>query len=152
MHNSMVRDICRRHGGMEVELRGDGFLLAFSQPARGLRCAIELQRNFDRYNRGCPDEPLHLRIGLHCGEAIRDEDKFFGKTVIQAFRIADLALGGEVLVSDDLRRACESDVTLLFGEGRDVDLKGIRGRQRVVPVEWVARGDRHESGGKPKST
>ena len=126
-----------RGGGLEdLELRGDGFLLAFADPARGLRCAIDLQRTFERYNQGRPDQILQLRIGLHCGEAIRDEDKFFGKTVIQAFRIADLAQGNEVLVSDDLRRACASDPTLRFGEAREVNLKGIRGRQRVLPVDW----------------
>jgi class 3 adenylate cyclase len=138
LHNTMVRDVCRLHGGHEVELRGDGFLLAFADPVRGLHCAIDLQRTFDRYNQSRPDQLLHLRVGLHCGQAIRDEDKFFGKTVIQAFRIADLAVGDEVLVSDDLVRACETDPTLRFGAPREARLKGIRGRQRVVPVEWRA--------------
>ena len=138
LHNAMVRDVCRLHGGHEVELRGDGFLLAFADPLRGLRCAVDLQRTFDRYNQGHPDRLLHLRIGLHCGEAIRDENKFFGKTVIQAFRIADLAVGDEVLASDDVVLACEKDPGLFFGAPRDVELRGIRGRQRVVPVEWRA--------------
>jgi len=29
-------------------------------------------------------------MGLHCGEAIRDEDESYGKTVIHAFRVAVL--------------------------------------------------------------
>ena len=138
LHNAMVRDVCRVHGGHEVELRGDGFLLAFADPQRGLRCAIDLQRTFERYNQGRPDRLLHLRIGLHCGEAIRDEGNFFGKTVIQAFRIADLALGDEVLASEDLIRACQGDAALRFGAPREVKLKGIRGRHRVILVEWRA--------------
>lgn len=32
-----------------------------------------------------------VRIGLHAGQAIKDAEKFFDKTVIQAFRIADQA-------------------------------------------------------------
>jgi class 3 adenylate cyclase len=112
--------------------------LAFPDPVRGVRCAIDLQRDFQHYNQGHPDRLLHLRIGLHFGEAIRDEDKFFGKTVIQAFRIADIAAGEEVLASDELVRACTGDTTLRFGTPRDVELKGIRGQQRIVPVEWRA--------------
>jgi class 3 adenylate cyclase len=99
---------------------------------------MDLQRDFHHYNQSHSDRLLHLRIGLHFGEAIRDEDKFFGKTVIQAFRIADIAVGEEVLVSDDLVRACAGDTTLRFGAPRDVELKGIRGRQWVVPVDWRA--------------
>lgn len=136
LHNSIVRDICRNHQGTEVELRGDGFLLAFADPAQGLRCAVELQRNFDRYNQGHPAQPLHLRIGLHFGEAIRDEDKFFGKTVIQAFRIADLAVGDEVLISEELHTACTKVSGIQFGEPRLVALKGIREPQHVVPLDW----------------
>ena len=77
-----------------------------------------------------------MRIGLHTGEALRDADKFFGKTVIMAARIAAEANAGEILVSSLLKELTESTGDLRFDAGRQVELKGITGSQRVFAVEW----------------
>ena len=104
--------------------------------AQGLSCAVALQRLFVQYSEEHPEQPLRLRIGLHTGQAIRDKDKFFGKTVIQAFRIADLAQGQEILVSQELCEASDGAPEYRFGEVREVSLKGIRGTKRIFSVDW----------------
>jgi len=136
-HNRIVRTQCDAHGGFEVELRGDGFLVAFPAPLAGVRCAVALQRAFDAYSRGHADRPVRIRIGLHCGEAIRDQDKFFGKTVIHAFRVADLADREEILVSGHLR-SLVADRGLQFRDEREVTLKGFSGTHPIARVEWRA--------------
>ncbi len=135
-HNEIVRTTCEAHGGFEVELRGDGFLVAFSSALAGTRCAVALQRAFAGYSARHPEQPIRLRIGLHTGEAIKDEDKFFGKTVIQAFRVADLAAADEILVSEDVRRVTQGLSDLRFANERKVQLKGISGEHRICGVEW----------------
>jgi class 3 adenylate cyclase len=134
-HNKIVRAQCEAHGGFEVELRGDGFLVAFPTPAAGVRCAVALQRAFEAYSRGHPEQPIRIRIGLHCGEALRDQDKFFGRTVIQAFRVADLAQADEILVSGQLQ-ALIGDRGFRFEGERDVTLKGFSGQHRIAAVKW----------------
>ncbi|MEM7437888.1 MAG: adenylate/guanylate cyclase domain-containing protein, partial [Myxococcota bacterium] len=134
-HNRIVRTQCEAHGGLEVELRGDGFLIAFPTPTAGLRCAVALQRAFEAYSRGHPSEPIRIRIGLHCGEAIRDKDKFFGRTVIHAFRIADLAARDEILVSGDVQSS-SADRGFQFADAREVTLKGFSGTHPICRVEW----------------
>ena len=47
-------------------------------------------------------------MGLHTGEVISEEGDYFGKNVILAARIAAQALGGEILVSEELREAASS--------------------------------------------
>ncbi len=79
---------------------------------------------------------MRLRIGLHTGEALKDADRFFGKTVILAARIAAQARGGEVVVSSLLKQLTESVGDVRFGTEREVDLKGISEPQRVFAVEW----------------
>jgi class 3 adenylate cyclase len=135
-HNEIVRAQCEAHGGFEVELRGDGFLVAFPSALAGVRCGVALQRAFVEYSARHPEEPIRLRIGLHTGEAIRDVDKFFGKTVIQAFRIADLAGADEILVSEDVRRLVQGAGNLHFEGERTVSLKGISGEHRLAAVTW----------------
>jgi class 3 adenylate cyclase len=135
-HNEIVRRECQAFGGFEVELRGDGFLVAFPSALSGVRCGIALHRQFAEYSERHPEEPIRLRIGLHTGQAIRDVDKFFGKTVIQAFRISDLAVADELLISEDVRHRVEGAGNLSFSGERDVTLKGISGEHRLVTVGW----------------
>jgi class 3 adenylate cyclase len=135
-HNAIVRTHCEAHGGFEVELRGDGFLVAFPTPQSGVRCGIALQQAFAEYSRAHPEQPIAVRIGLHTGEAIRDADKFFGRTVIHAFRIADLAQSEEILVSGDVRSALSARSGFRFADERSVTLKGFSGEHPVARVEW----------------
>ena len=135
-HNRVVREQLAAHGGYEVELQGDGFLLAFGSARRALYCAIAIQRAFAVRNASA-EEPIHVRIGLHTGEALRDADKFFGKTVIMAARIAGQAKAQQILVSSLLRDLTQSVGDLSFGAAREVGLKGISDRQRVVEVDWA---------------
>ncbi len=76
------------------------------------------------------------RIGLHSGEAIKGAYDFFGTHVNLAARIGGLAQGEEILVSGLLKALTESAGEFSFDEGREVELKGISGVQRVHAVEW----------------
>ena len=82
-----------------------------------------------------------MRIGLHTGEMISEEGDYFGKNVILAARIAAEALGGEILVSEELRDAASSGNAdgLRFDDGRELELKGLAGSHRVFRAEWAAR-------------
>jgi class 3 adenylate cyclase len=135
-HNAIVREQLAAHEGYEVELQGDGFLLAFPSARRALLCAVAIQRAFAAYSEAHPEEPIRVRIGLHTGEVLRDADRFFGKTVILAARIAAQARGGEILASGLLKELTESTGDLRFGKGRDAQLKGISDTQRLYAVEW----------------
>ena len=136
-HNQIVREQLNAHGGYEVELQGDGFLLAFGSARQGLLCAVAIQRAFAAHNvREARGEPIRVRIGVHTGEALKDADKFFGRSVILAARIADQATGGEILASSIVRELTASTGDLNFGAEREVALKGISATQRLVVVEY----------------
>jgi class 3 adenylate cyclase len=130
-----VREQVAAHGGHEVELQGDGFLLAFRSTVRAIDCAVAIQAAFESHNAAGTEAPIRVRIGIHTGEALRERDKFFGRTVILAARIAAEAKGGEILVSEELRRLTEGSEGLTYGTGRDVRLKGISEAQRLYLVE-----------------
>jgi class 3 adenylate cyclase len=135
-HNGMIREQLRAHGGYEVKTMGDGFMVAFQSAKKGLDCAIAIQRAFADHNTADGDH-VRVRIGLHAGEAVRENDDFFGKNVILASRIAGKAAGGEVLVSSLLRQLVESATDAsLFGESAEVELKGLTGTHTVFAVDW----------------
>ena len=139
-HNSIFRQHLSEHGGYEVKNQGDGFMLVFPQPTAALHCAIEVQRALAERATQNPDDGIRVRMGLHTGEAIAEEGDFFGRNVVLAARIAAQARGGEILVSEALREQAEGEDGLAFGEGRELELKGMAGTHTVHRAEWEAEG------------
>ena len=80
-----------------------------------------------------------VRMGLHTGETIREADDFYGRNVILAQRIADLAVGGQILVSSLLMELTKSGGDITFTPAREVELKGLTGTHRVYSVDWQDR-------------
>ena len=81
---------------------------------------------------------IKVRIGLHTGEAILQEDDFFGRNVVVAARIGAAAAGGEVLVSSVLKELTEGRRGFVFSEPRELELKGLRGTHLAYPVDWAS--------------
>jgi class 3 adenylate cyclase len=100
-----------------------------------LRFAIETHRGFDRYCEDNPDEPIRIRIGLHFGEAIAQEDDFYGSTVNVAARTMGAGNGGEILVSTSLRDIVHGKGDFNFDDGGEVILKGL-GKHVVYRLSW----------------
>jgi eukaryotic-like serine/threonine-protein kinase len=133
-HNAVFREHVRAHGGYEVKNQGDGFMLVFPDPRRALECAVAIQSALAELE-VAESERVRVRMGLHTGEAIREEGDFFGRSVILAARIAAQAEGGEILVSSVLKERC-NDGELSFESGRDVELKGLAGTHEVFSARW----------------
>ena len=134
IHNAIVREQVAAHQGFEVKSQGDGFMLAFSSARRALECAIAIQQTLGAHNAENPAEPIQVRIGLHTGEAIKEGEDFFGRSVILAARIASKALGGQILVSSLLMGLVEGSGEFGFHAGREVELKGLAGTHQVFEV------------------
>jgi eukaryotic-like serine/threonine-protein kinase len=144
-HNSIFRGHLRAHGGHEVKSQGDGFMLAFPDPRRAVECAAAIQRDLAEQE-VAGGERISVRMGLHAGEAIREEGDFFGRSVILAARIAAQAGGGEILVSEDLREMVDptdgdggGNGGFGFDGGRELELKGLAGTHRVFRAGWEAQ-------------
>jgi class 3 adenylate cyclase len=133
-HNTIVKDQVAAHSGIEVKSQGDGFMLAFASAEDALGCAIEIQRALVQpLSDGLR---LRVRIGLHTGEPIREEDDFYGKDVVLAARIAAEARGGEILVSQLVRELTERSGLFSFTDPTDVELKGLSGMHSLSAARW----------------
>jgi class 3 adenylate cyclase len=134
-HHAIVRAAVAEHGGFEVKVQGDGFMIALPGARRAAQCALAINRAIEARLDGHPDGPIRLRIGMHSGEVLREDDDFYGRNVALAARIAEQARPGEVLASAIVKRLAESGGDIAFQDERTVELKGL-GRQalyRVVP-------------------
>jgi len=98
-HFRLLRAAISDHAGTEVKSLGDGLMVAFTDAPSAVACAVAMQRAVA----ACGD-PMTLRIGIDAGEAVREEDDFFGRPVIVARRLCDAAQGGRVVVSETVGR------------------------------------------------
>ncbi|MCK0174702.1 adenylate/guanylate cyclase domain-containing protein [Mycolicibacterium sp. F2034L] len=130
-HEKLVRRLVGGHRGVVVKNQGDGFMIAFTEPVDAVRCCIAVQQSLS------DDERLDgvlVRMGVHAGTSVRRGEDLFGLDVATAARVADLADGGEILVSDAARQLITTADGIAFGESREVELKGLSGTQMVHPV------------------
>ncbi|OZE87627.1 adenylate/guanylate cyclase domain-containing protein [Rhodococcoides fascians] len=135
-HNKLIRKHVDDHGGHVVKSQGDGYMIAFSDPAEAVRCGVEVQEallmNPDRWDR------IRVRMGIHVGSSVRRGDDLFGLNVAMAARVANQAEGGEILVSEPVRDAIARADGLTLGTPRDVELKGMSGSFQLYPVALPA--------------
>jgi len=138
-HNDVVTGVTTEHGGSVVKGQGDGFMLAFPSARRALRCADAIERAMtERFND--PGSLIRVRIGIHVGETLREADDFFGHAVSYAARIANQAIGGEVVVSSLVHDLLAPTGEFEFGEPRVVELKGISGVHKIFPLALTVAG------------
>ena len=115
-------------------------MLVFPDPRRGARVRAPRSSATSPSGEPVEGERVRVRMGMHAGEAIREEGDFFGRSVILAARIAAQARGGEILVSEALKRARRGRRRrrrLGFDDGRELELKGLAGTHRVYRADWA---------------
>jgi class 3 adenylate cyclase len=94
----LVRTAVRRHGGREVDARGDEVFSAFGRAPSAVVAALEVQRAISSH--AWPnDTTVQVRVGLHSGRPTLTEGGYVGLAVHTVSRICRLAGGGEILSS-----------------------------------------------------
>jgi class 3 adenylate cyclase/tetratricopeptide (TPR) repeat protein len=135
---SLLREAAAGHEGEEVKSLGDGLMLVFHSSARALSCAVAMQAAFAAYNAEHGDL-LGLRVGINVGEVIREEDDYFGTTVVVAKRLCDRAEGGHILVSQLVRQLVGTRGGFSFRDLGALSLKGLADPLPACELERAPR-------------
>jgi class 3 adenylate cyclase len=130
-HNAILRDRVWRHGGREVGARGDGFMIVFRRAVDAVRFAISAQRLLADHAELHPEHELRVRMGIHHGLVLSEEDDICGASVQATRRITGAARGGEVLVSGVVRELLAVE-NVVFEDPRE-----LLGTARVFPLRWA---------------
>ena len=140
-HNEIIRNAVKRYGGTEIKSQGDGFMLTFPSARSAIFAMSDVQRALVDHANEHPETPIRVRVGLHTGEAIVDAGgDLFGKHIILAARIANLADGSHILASAITKEIASARGDVHFGDALEVTLKGIEGVHHVYEVDWARSG------------
>ena len=140
-----ARLVVRGHGGTPEKFIGDAIMAIFGLPyahgddaERAVAAALALQKAVE--NDSVLQE-MTLRIGINTGEVVATSDPSSGDFLVTgdavnvAARLQQCANPGEILTSE--RTHAASEAAFVFGEGREVAVKGKREPLRVFPAVGV---------------
>ena len=95
-HREVLEKLVLEHRGQILQYYGDGTLSIFGSVIEAALCAAKIQQELQ-------NEPkVPLRIGLHAGDVVYDDEGVYGDGVNIASRIENLAVPGSVLISDKI--------------------------------------------------
>jgi TolB-like protein/class 3 adenylate cyclase len=123
-HKSLIPEF----GGKWLKEMGDGILATFPTVTDAVQCAIALQK------KSAEKEKLSLRIGIHLGEVVFEENDVFGDGVNIAARLASVSNADEILVSESVYRNIENKPEIYTRYKGEKKLKNIRYPIRTYEV------------------
>ena len=124
------------HRGRIVKTTGDGMLVEFASAVAAARCAVEIQHALAAQNADVQqDVQIQLRIGVHVGDVIIDDNDIFGDGVNIAARLEGIAEPGGVCISDDTYRQIRGKVEVGWDDLGPQSLKNIAEPMRVWRVQ-----------------
>jgi adenylate cyclase len=100
--DTTVRPLLVEHEGKLVKQVGDGFMLAFRDPADATRFAVAAQAELAHD----PDLPA-IRVGINTGPALYRTGDYLGGAVNVASRVVNSAMPGQILLTETVALAAD---------------------------------------------
>ena len=117
------------HRGKVIKSMGDGWLVEFTSSVDAVICAMQVQ------DRLAGHEVIRLRIGIHIGDIVHEDEDVFGDGVNVAARLEALADPGTVAISDAVFGSLDGTLQPSFDDWGIRELKNI-----ARPVQVWGRG------------
>lgn len=127
IHRKVMQELIPQSQGKILQYFGDGSLSIFGSAIQAVNCAVEIQRALRK------ESIIPLRIGLHMGDIVYDDEGVYGDSVNIASRIESMSIPGAVLVSGKIYDEIKNHPALPAESIGLFELKNVR-----LPVEIYA--------------
>ncbi len=135
-HNDAVRGAIQQFNGQEVKHTGDGIMATFPDGPSAVAASIQMLQGIASHNKATPDIPVEIRIGVNTGEAVEEENDFFGQAVQMTARICDKAADGHAWVSEVVVQSCQGQRFGFLPRG-EFEMKGIERAKALYEIAWT---------------
>ena len=123
--DSILKPLIRDNNGQYVKNVGDGSLSYFSSAVDAVRCAQQLQISSKN------DNNLNIKIGIHLGDIIIDNNDIFGDGVNVASRLESIATEKSILISKEVYDQISNHSEFA---ARSLGLQSFKGVGRLIEV------------------
>ena len=127
-NREIQRPIIADFGGRWIKELGDGILASFSAVSNAVYAAIKIQDAC--YQSG----DIELRIGIHLGEVVFENDDIFGDAVNIASRLQVLSPPGGIFVSESVQRDLSNKKDIRSEFVRVENLKNVKDPIQVYKI------------------
>ncbi len=137
-----------QYRGKVLQYYGDGSLSIFPSAIDSVRCAINMQQQLQQ------EPTVTVRMGIHTGDVIIDEEAIYGDGVNLASRIESMGVAGGILISEKVYDEIRNQDDISTRELGFFELKNIRNPVRIFAVanQGIVVPSREEMRGKTAQT
>jgi class 3 adenylate cyclase len=116
--------------GILIKTIGDEIMCAFPNPAFAVDAACAMQLAIEKQRPG-GEQPIHVRIGIHYGEILREGSDVYGDTVNVAARVTAITRARQIMTT---QAAVEQLPEPMRKQSRPVMRTEFRGKEEAVNV------------------
>jgi len=127
-HRSVLNTKISEHSGEIVQFYGDGTLSVFNSAIEAVICAKEIQNKF-------MEQPkIPLRIGIHIGDIVHNQDGIYGDGVNVASRIQSIGTPGSVMISEKVHTEIVNHPDIESVALGSFELKNVRNPVKIFAI------------------
>ena len=126
IHQTQIKN----YNGRLLKEMGDGMLASFTSVSEAVFCAGAIQT-------AAKEQEINLKIGIHEGEVVFQDNDIFGDGVNIASRIEALAVTGEILLSDSAYKNIRNKEGIQAEFVKEETLKNVDEPVRIYRVREV---------------
>jgi adenylate cyclase len=128
LNKQIQQPLVKKFNGRWIKELGDGVLTSFNSATDAAQCAILIQQTCKR----TPE--LKLRIGIHLGEVLFENDDVFGDGVNIASRIQTIAPIGGIWISEAVYNNIYNKQDLVLHFVKEETLKNVKDPIRIYEI------------------
>lgn len=128
-NRQLQKPLIETHGGRYIKELGDGTLASFSTVIDAVNCACLMIKACEQI------EGLQLRIGIHLGDVIFENNDVFGDSVNIAARLQALAPIGAIWISESVHKNISNKQGIVSTFVREENLKNVKEAVKIYEVD-----------------
>ena len=135
-HNRLLFPLIGKFKGRIIKTIGDSIMAAFVKPEHAVEAAIAMQQTMAMERQGDDTFDIHIRIGVHTGDAIVERDDVYGDCVNVAARVESVGKGNEILLSQAAVAYIDDEYAFIFKRKGWFVPKGKNKKISVFCCDW----------------
>jgi class 3 adenylate cyclase len=140
-HFDLIGQVALPAGGRIVDTAGDGAFVVFPSVEAAVGAFIELQKQIVQGNLSrAREQQLRVRVGIHWGPVLTDDNHVTGDSVNLAARVTGSASPSEIRITNEAMQELSNIVYRLSTRPLGpIELKGISRLVTVFALDWRER-------------